>query len=294
MSFASSRRKTRGGPDGGDGGCGGAVKFKASEKAVSFYHLKKKKIYSAGAGRPGLSKKRKGPKGQDLILSLPPDTWIEIGSQRVLLPKEKCYTIAQGGRGGRGNCFFKTSRNPSPKKAEQGKPGQSLSVRLEAQLKFKTAFLGLKPAGPDVFFSVSSKKNKGGYLFTNPQPRLLFLQKGIEGIELPALEKCSKAFLRSLEFFNLLIFVMTLKSKEVLLTEKKKLDHLIKENCPLFFKKKQLVYLFDPCAGWGRQTSLKGESKQRIIQAEKMFRRENLETIWTVNQLRGAVKKYAG
>ena len=290
VSFAGSRRKVQGGPDGGDGGRGGAVVFQASKEAASLRHLKKKQLYQAEAGRPGQSKKRKGQKGQDLILLTPPDTWIDIGSKRILLKKQNHFIIAQGGRGGRGNWFFKTSQNPSPRKAELGKKGQSLSVRLKVQLKIRAVFLGLKPVGPDVFLDTP----KGSYLFTEKQPKFIFLDTDLEGLELPALEQCSKAFLKSVEFCGLLVFVMILKSKDDLLKEKRKIDHLMKENCPLFFKKKHLIYLFDPCAGFSKQKSLKAVSKKMIQEAKKMFHQENLETIWTVNQLRSSVKKYAG
>ncbi len=131
MSFASSRRKSRGGPDGGNGGRGGNVYLKADVHLNSFAHLKNKKIYKAESGKPGSSRRRTGQKGKDLYIEVPLNTWIKTKKHDMLLSQDKPYLLAQGGRGGRGNHFFKNSVNQSPTKVGPGQKGQMLEIQLK-------------------------------------------------------------------------------------------------------------------------------------------------------------------
>ena len=139
VSFASSRRKIRGGPDGGDGGRGGDVILKVDSEKTSFSHLKNNQLYTAGAGSGGQSRKRTGKKGNDLILLVPPSTWIEFCHQSLLI--RNSYRLLKGGRGGKGNLFFKTSTHQAPRKTGPGEEGQTKTLRL--YLKNKPQNIGI-------------------------------------------------------------------------------------------------------------------------------------------------------
>ena len=139
LSFASSKRKSRGGPDGGDGGRGGLVGFKADTKLKDLSHLSSKKMYQAGDGENGGSRKKRGKKGRDLWIKIPPQTWIQFDNKKILIKEDESYTLAYGGLGGRGNTFFKTSVNQAPRKTGAGKKGQSLKVHLQVKSS-KTLF----------------------------------------------------------------------------------------------------------------------------------------------------------
>ena len=131
MSFVSSRRKSRGGPDGGDGGKGGDAYLKVSPRLNSFSHLTNKKIYKAESGKPGSSRRRTGQKGKNLYIEVPLNTWIKTKNHDMLLSQDIPYLLAQGGRGGRGNHFFKNSVNQAPTKAGLGQKGQMLEIHLK-------------------------------------------------------------------------------------------------------------------------------------------------------------------
>ena len=129
MSFASSRHKSRGGPDGGDGGRGGHIYLKVSSHRNSLSHLKK--IYKAGNGKPGSSRRKTGQRGKDLYIDVPLNTWIKTKNHNMLLSPDKSFLLVKGGRGGRGNHFFKNSTNQAPTKIGRGQEGQTLEIHLK-------------------------------------------------------------------------------------------------------------------------------------------------------------------
>ena len=152
--FHTNARVSRGGPDGGDGGDGGALWLKADERLwdlSAFKHLSHK----AEDGKPGERGRRKGAKGKDLVLSVPLHTccydlegqllWEELGPKPVLLLK--------GGRGGKGNAFFKSARRQAPRTAQEGEKPQKKEVILEMKWPSHLALIGLRGAGKSQLIS---------------------------------------------------------------------------------------------------------------------------------------------
>lgn len=133
LSFASSKRKIRGGPDGGDGGRGGDVWIKVNKNKNSLSHLKKNKIYKAGDGNPGGSRRKTGKKGKNLTIEVPSNTWLKTKNLEILISEDEPYLLIKGGRGGRGNNHFKNSVNQAPNKV--GPFGKSQTLEISLQVK---------------------------------------------------------------------------------------------------------------------------------------------------------------
>ena len=99
-----------GGPDGGDGGKGGDVVFKADNSLRTLMDFRYKRKYQAENGQNGMKKKRFGKKGADLIIKVPPGTMIideESGAlMKDLINHGDSFVAAKGGKGGKGRCRF--------------------------------------------------------------------------------------------------------------------------------------------------------------------------------------------
>lgn len=169
-----------GGPNGGNGGDGGDIILRASSKLMSLYDFRLKRIYEAENGRPGQGSQKHGRNGNDLIIDLPVGTQIfqitEHGEQMLTdLPEAGMEVhVGKGGRGGKGNEFFKSSTNQAPRFAQPGEEGDELKVRLELKILADCGLLGLPNAGKSTFIaSVSAARPKiAAYPFTTLVPNL--------------------------------------------------------------------------------------------------------------------------
>lgn len=76
VAFRREKYVPKGGPSGGDGGTGGHIIIQGADNFSSLQHLSGVKGYEAKTGQSGGNKKRKGPKGEDLIIKVPVGTKI--------------------------------------------------------------------------------------------------------------------------------------------------------------------------------------------------------------------------
>lgn len=173
------------GPDGGDGGKGGDVIFRASSRLLTLYDFRLKRVYKARSGEQGMGRDKYGRAAEPLYVDLPVGTLVyevsedengKVTEQLIadLTEDGKDVVICEGGSGGRGNIHFKSSINRAPRYAEPGKPGQEKRIRLELKILADVGLLGLPNAGKSTFIStVSAARPKiAAYPFTTLVPNL--------------------------------------------------------------------------------------------------------------------------
>ena len=163
VSFRREAMTPRGGPDGGDGGRGGNVVLKTSRHLNSLVDYRSKKKYAAEDGKAGEGRNCSGADGQDLTMLVPVGTIVRSSTGEILvdLTDETEHVLLQGGRGGKGNTFFKTSVNQAPEKAQPGEDGSSLEVILELKLIADVGIIGFPNAGKSTLISrISAAKPK--------------------------------------------------------------------------------------------------------------------------------------
>ena len=176
--FRREKYVPRGGPDGGDGGKGGDVIFRADENLSALSKFRHQKHFKAEDGRPGGGSNKTGAHGKDVVIKVPCGTMVyndESGDLIVdLVEHGQRYVICKGGKPGRGNARFATSRNQAPRMAEKGEPGDELWVRLELKLIADVGIIGVPNAGKSTLLSAvtNARPKIASYPFTTLSPNL--------------------------------------------------------------------------------------------------------------------------
>lgn len=182
VSFRREKFVPKGGPDGGDGGDGGNVVFVASTRKRTLYRFRHQKRLKAQDGRHGQGQCKHGKNGADLIIEIPVGTVVSDAETGEIIKDftadGESFVIAKGGRGGRGNKRFATSRHQAPRFAQPGEPGQIFALKLELKLLAEVGIIGLPNAGKSTLISrISSARPKvGNYPFTTLTPNLGMVQ----------------------------------------------------------------------------------------------------------------------
>jgi GTPase len=228
VSFLRARYQPRGRPDGGDGGAGGDIIFEVSTSLRTLSHFRRRRVLQAENGGRGQSQDRHGKNGNSVIMPVPVGTRVfDADSGRLvadlMIPGER-LVLAKGGRGGKGNAHFVSSRLRSPRFAQPGEPGRERRLHLELQILADVGLMGAPNAGKTTLLRAltASKARVGAFPFTTLTPQLGVLppeddQEPLILAEIPGLiegahlgKGLGHRFLRHLQRTRLLIQVIDL------------------------------------------------------------------------------------
>jgi GTP-binding protein len=187
------------------------------------FHYNQK--FAAQAGKNGGPSNRTGRSAEALVIEVPPGTVVFNDETAELLgdlvDAEQTLTVARGGRGGRGNQHFATSRNQMPLTAERGEPGEEFVLRLELKLIADVGLVGLPNAGKSSILAATTNATPkiADYPFTTLEPNLGVAQLDLDSTmvlaDIPGLiEGASEGvglgfdFLRHIQRTRILIHVL--------------------------------------------------------------------------------------
>lgn len=286
-SFKSYKGKPACGPDGGDGGNGGNV-FIVADKNVndllSFRYVSK---YVAGNGERGGTNKCFGRGGDDVIIKVPLGTVVkdfETGAviADMFADGEK-KLIAEGGRGGKGNVRFTTSRRHAPNFAQKGEKTEPHVLQLELKVIADVGLIGFPNVGKSTLLSkISAAKPKiANYHFTTLSPNLgvvkyydnSFVVADIPGLIEGAAEGAGLGhdFLRHIERTRMLVHVIDASGTEGRdpVEDFKKINAELKVYSKKLAKLPQVIAL-NKCDVYGAEENVKA-FKKKYCRRYKIF-----------------------
>ena len=230
--FRREKYIPKGGPDGGDGGRGGHIYLRANRNLWTLLHLKFERHIIATSGEGGSAKRSTGKNGNDRFIEVPCGTTAfdaETGEYICDITEDgQSVKLLKGGRGGKGNTFFKTATNQAPRFSQSGEPAQEKTIILQLKLLADVGLVGFPNVGKSTLLSVVSaaKPKIANYPFTTLEPNLgivsyhdsrSFVMADIPGIIEGASEGkgIGLRFLRHIERNSLLLFMIPADSEDI-------------------------------------------------------------------------------
>lgn len=224
VAFKREKYNPLGGPSGGDGGSGGSIIFKVDTNKSTLLDLRFSKMIRAQDGENGKTNNMYGASRDDVIVKVPLGTIVkDLDEDEVIADLNTVdaeEVICQGGKGGKGNYHFKSSRNNAPDYCTLGTPGEERNVLVELKLLADVGLVGLPSVGKSTLLSVVSNARPeiADYPFTTLKPQLGMVKVGDSSFvmaDLPGLiEGASQGrglghkFLKHIERCRLIIHVL--------------------------------------------------------------------------------------
>ncbi len=278
-SFKSYKGKPACGPDGGDGGNGGNIYIVADKNVndlLSFRYVSK---YVAGNGERGGTNKCFGRGGDDVIIKVPLGTVVKDFETGTVIADmfgdgEK-KLIAEGGRGGKGNVRFTTSRRHAPNFAQKGEKTEPHVLQLELKVIADVGLIGFPNVGKSTLLSkISAAKPKiANYHFTTLSPNLgvvryydnSFVAADIPGLIEGAADGAGLGhdFLRHIERTRMLVHVIDASGTEGRdpIEDFKKINAELKEYSKTLASLPQIIAL-NKCDVYGAEENVKAFRKK--------------------------------
>lgn len=259
VAFRREKFVPMGGPAGGSGGNGADVIFIGDEGLSTLLDLRYNKILKASDGENGQSKSMDGKNAASLYVKVPVGTTIynEATNETIgdITEDKQEVIVAKGGRGGRGNVKFATSRNPAPEICEKGEPGEAVDLRIELRVLADVGLVGFPSVGKSTLISIVSKARPkiAEYHFTTIKPNLGVVRAGdksfvmadlpglIEGASLGA--GLGYQFLRHIERTRVIIHVIDISESEGrdCIQDYEKINNELRSFNPLLMERPQII-----------------------------------------------------
>jgi len=248
----SFHNKKGAGPDGGNGGKGGDVFVEVTSDLYGLNRYVSKKVLVAQNGEAGGKKDKSGADAGDLTLIMPVGTFIIDGEDNEIELNEigKKVLIAKGGLGGKGNAFFKSSRNTTPRYAQPGLRGEERKLNLKLKLIADFGLIGLPNAGKSSILNelTSASAKIGDYPFTTLEPNLGMLNGKVIA-DIPGLiEGASEGkglghkFLKHIEKVKLLLHCISSESDNPI-SDYTIIHKELKEYSSILLEKQEIILL---------------------------------------------------
>ncbi len=232
LSFHTEKYVPKGGPDGGDGGRGGDIIVRADPNLTTLLDFRYRRKSQAPNGRPGQGGHKTGKSGESIILRVPVGTiFTDLDSSETIVDLDEPgaeVVIARGGRGGRGNAYFKSPTNQAPRQVQPGRPGEERKLTLELKLLADVGLVGLPNAGKSTILATFSaaRPKIADYPFTTLVPNLGIVKlreyKSCVMADIPGLiagasqgKGLGHQFLKHIQRTRLLIYVIDINSPDL-------------------------------------------------------------------------------
>lgn len=313
VSFRREKYVPKGGPDGGDGGHGGAVVLEVNPHLTTLLDFRHRPLYAAARGEHGLGSNCSGKSSPDLVIGVPRGTVVrERHTGDILGDLTRAgqrLVVAKGGRGGRGNQHFATPTHQAPREWEPGKPGESRELQLTLKLIADVGLVGFPNAGKSTLLSVVSRARPrvADYPFTTLAPHLGIVRVGTveDGAtfvmaDLPGLiEGASEGkglghtFLRHIERTRVLLLLLDATAEDPAAQEAALLHELGSYSQALLRKPRLTAFTKLDLIGPDDQKPTLGPGRAEVFQISAHARQGVEPLLWELNRCLEAARREA-